>query len=204
MSKTMVILDLDETLVSTKEDMESLYKLDLCNDESCLETRERVYILEFGEPAERYWGIARPRYREFLKFLFSNFDYVTVWSAGTYEYVHAVVDYLFRGLRKPDLIYTRNDCSENEDGKIFKPISQICDRMKVNIKDAIIIDDNERTFSENRANAVHIPSFEPVCDKVCIGVGDDKLQRIMNWIIRMKAQHNSLKGIGNVDKSKIF
>src|SRR5438128_464430 len=110
----VVVLDLDSTLIHTQDTMQSLKKINLMNDPTLGHLKRRCYVLKFIDKDEDgktsrgdLWGITRPHIEEFLLFCFSYFRVVIVWSAGDENYVHEVVNHLFKNLRQPHLILTK-------------------------------------------------------------------------------------------------
>src|SRR3989304_1474697 len=107
-SDKVIVLDIDETLVHTFEDHE------IFNDSNLLELKRRIYHIEIIDIDRSHVrgsgfvyqmsGIMRPYMKEFLEFCFKYFRFVTIWSAGTYSYVHSIVNEIFRDLPYPDVV----------------------------------------------------------------------------------------------------
>lgn len=161
-----IILDIDETLVYSHDEIDKLKKLGLFSDPKFISTRERIYVLRFKDKKENIWGVKRPYIEKFLVFCFSYFKRVIIWSAGTEDYVKKLVEHLFQDLRKPDLIYTREDCiMETVDGKerpTIKPLNKLMEKepwLNLTPENTIFIDDTPHTFKSNPENAIHIPKF---------------------------------------------
>jgi len=159
-----IILDLDETLIHTFSDSEvsNINKVGLFNHPLF---RSRYYTLNLsseGKDTDYYHGIFRPYYKQFLRFCLQYFKHVIVWSAGETEYVHAVVDKLFKDLPEPFAVFTRPDCVQ-ENKRYIKPLSKIFESLKeydISGYNTFILDDNEHTFIKNPYNSIHIPAFD--------------------------------------------
>ena len=120
-----VVLDLDETLLHTTK-MDSY---DLCNNELLQSTEGvKMSIFTLSHSRNNYRVLFhRPYLDMFIDFCFRNFARVIIWSAGSLQYVQAIVHIVF--LTKgyvPSCVLSRNDlCFENGDTlKVLKQIQQ--------------------------------------------------------------------------------
>lgn len=106
--------------------------------------------------------IARPYLNLFMKYLFENFERVSIWTAAAKSWF----DQCYEKVIKPSLpegkelhfVKTR----ENYDySKNVKPLRMIYDEYPdlYNHENTIIIDDNPYTFAENVEQAIQIKSF---------------------------------------------
>lgn len=139
MSKKLLILDIDETLLhSTYEDLgrapELNYKI------------RNVYL--------------RPHLKEFMEFAFAHFD-VAIWTASKEEYAHLLLEQL--GYKdQMTFIYSRNKCIEREvDTGIVTATHWVKDLTKIedyNLEDIVFIDDTP-LYIHPIENAVLIPEF---------------------------------------------
>lgn len=152
-----VVLDIDLALVHTLGEELSEISRDLL-EKSRHDTSEIYYNISVK--GKEYLGIKRPGLDLFLEFCDNNFQ-VIVWSAGTYEYVHAVVDEIFQNHKRPHMIYTRDDCEMDEEGFLIKPLSKIySDKRNIaNEYNTLVIDDTPKTYSLNQFNALRISRF---------------------------------------------
>lgn len=187
-----IVLDIDETLVHTTDDIAAYKKLKIMDNPEHVHLRDRVYNMEIAmDDGEIYkcWGVVRPHVYEFLEFCFSYFKIVAIWSAGQKEYVDAIVSFLFRDLPRPHIIYSFDDCEiyNKKDKILFKPLSKLTSkspmRNKMDLKNTMIIDDNEDTFRANIDNAIHIPKYKPKKTIQSITADDDALLRIQMWFL---------------------
>lgn len=190
-SNHAIVLDLDSTLLCTMDDndMKILESLDIMKPAN-INLRSRLYHLKVSDNEKKgdgvgyeFWGITRPHLKEFLEFCFSYFEIVAVWSAGSYSYVHKIVEHIFKGINKPHIIFTFNNC-DYIDGNIYKPLVRIFERVKnMNIKNTFALDDTESTFSRNDKNGILIPKFEPKPVIEELKKDEDSLIKLKNWFL---------------------
>jgi len=190
-----IVLDLDETLVNTREDFDSLKKVNLIDPN----IGKSFYSLILPPNYYHVWGIIRPGCKEFLRFCFDYFDKVIVWSAGEEKYVQAVVNRLFDGLSEPDAVLSRSFC-EMDNGNTTKPLIKLRQLFPdVDLTNTLIIDDREHNFINcNPDNGILIPPFSSseTEDK------DDALCQIMEWLLRPEVK--AARDVKTLDKSHIF
>jgi len=215
MTKTCIILDLDLTLISTQDSIDSLYDLKIMSDPNLLELRRRTYHLtidyvEKNEPPSIYhfWGVTRPYLEDFLKFCFSYFNIVAVWSAGTRPYVEAIVDHIFKDLYpiKPHIVFTRDDCVKNAKGKYEKPLIKMIEshpilQQHMTLENSLALDDTPVTFKQNPDNGVQIPAYEPELTIEALSEDDDTLLRLKNWLLRHDVIHSP---VHILNKEEVF
>lgn len=169
MTNKCIVLDLDQTLIATQDDMNSCYDLNIVSDPELVDLRTRSYyfvIEDLEKPGigtnYEFWGVARPHVHEFLLFCFSYFKIVAVWSAGSRLYVEGLIDYLFRDLPYPDVVFTADDTIFHPGKVVEKPLSKMIEIMEeMNEMNTYAIDDNVTTFSKNKNNGILIPAYEP-------------------------------------------
>jgi len=172
-----VILDLDATLISTQESFDSFKQLGIIKNPNLIDIKRRCYCLKLTDIDTvagdniRYdfWGIKRPYIEEFLLFCFNYFKLVIVWSAGEKNYVEAIVENIFKGLRKPHLVWTKNDIVFDKDDNGLKPITKMINsdfhlKHLLTPERIFVVDDNDTTFVKNKKNAIYIPAFDPELD----------------------------------------
>lgn len=164
-----IILDLDETLV-------------------------RVIIDQDEESIEKI--IFRPYLYKFIRFLFKNFESVSIWSAGSKEYVKIVMSSLKRYLpngKSFRFVYSLNECEfkhliskqqcfcRHTEYKtiLIKPLKKIFEKYEdMNQLNTVIIDDTDDTFSENYENAIWIQKFYGEKNDDCLLKVAEKLHEI--------------------------
>ena len=151
MSKNCLILDLDETLISSVSNAElKQLKTELEGDELKdlkLVTKGEKYV--WGASDSDYITYERPGLQEFLDFAFDNFD-VYIWTAGGKEYAVTLVEKIIMRVNpeKRDVknIHFDYHCraSEEEYGAL-KDLRMFWEKYKIgtcNSKNTVIVDDN--------------------------------------------------------------
>jgi len=218
MTHHAIVLDLDETLVHTVDDMAVLTDLKLMTDPQYLNLRDRIYIISLDDVVSekgsgyetKLWGVLRPYVRDFLIFCFSYFRVVAVWSAGKPKYVQSIVELLFRGIGRPHVIYDWTDCKRTSE-PLRKPLLKMIHQEPrlseyMSLQNTFAIDDRDTTFVENAGNGIMIPVYSPVSHSnptiSWIKSNDIALQQLMLWLLRpeVKASHD----VRTLDKSQIF
>jgi len=196
-----IILDLDETCVHTAEEGKKITKTILNNPN----LDGDIYTLELDDGKLKMWGTKRPHLDEFLLFCFTYFKYVCVWSAGQKDYVHALVDVLFERFRDPYLVFTFDNCIQNEEGDWIKPLSIFFDHPKCKDKiipdNTFVIDDRNYTFERNIENGILIPAYSPKTIKE-IKKEDNHLHRLKGWLMCRSCR--LCDNVKDTHKNKIF
>ncbi len=198
MTDNAVILDLDETCLHTFKDITKLKELGILTNPEYIDLRKRIYVLNivdlYGKGdggIVQMWGIIRPGLRKFLRFCFSYFKYVIVWSAGITEYVNSAVDYIFKGLPNPHVVLSRPEClneGTKENMILSKPITRLIELVptlndKINLENTYIIDDRIDYVKYNFENGIIIPPYHPSPAINDMRVEDYALAKIMIWLI---------------------
>jgi len=196
-----IILDVDETLIHSMDMAE--YKMEhfLDNPKLC----QSIFITHMNLKDARYdlWAYKRPHLQEFLTFCFSYFKIVAVWSAGEYDYVHSVVNHIFKRIRRPHLIFTRPDCKQEKE--LTKPIIEMINQVPglseyMNLANTVIIDDRDTNFLPNPYNGILIPAFSP--KGLLLELDDDHLLHLIKWFKQRVVR--DCKDIRALAKDKIF
>jgi hypothetical protein len=205
-------MDLPKKLLDEKDNKKKLKNIHIIN---------RIYHFGIddggakkgtGEVSETI-GILRPGVEDFLSFCFEYFTKVVVWSAGTDQYVKAMVDRLFRDLHEPHMVYTRENCVK--DNQVFvKPLDILYKDDKsgcLRPENTFVLDDKAWTFIKNDKNAIHIPVYEPhmhddddnpTYTLELLADEDDNLRKLQRWL--EKPEVSNSKDVRKLDKSKIF
>lgn len=206
-SNKTIVLDLDETLVHSCEEMADIRYLNFKDGQ----VSERFYQMQLQNQYQTpMWGVTRPHTKEFLNFCFDYFDSVIVWSAGLPAYVDSIVKYLFQDIGDPDLVYARDRCVQTPNAKnLCKPLEiLIQDRPDLfptdDLSSIFIVDDRTYTFEScNPHNAIHIPSFSPDPKRdVKMGADDTALVQIMDWLMTSKVRNS--RDVRTLNKDTIF
>lgn len=157
-----LVLDLDETLVHTFEDMNSAGEFSelIEHDEAKM---ANFYSIDFPG-GDTMFGYIRPFADYFLDVAFNEFESVGVWSAGTKFYVEMIVKIVFKD-RPLKFVMSRSDCDElrvkTEDIPCrFKPLANIYkDHPGHTPSNTLIVDDRRDVCALNCINNVVIPEF---------------------------------------------
>ncbi len=213
-----IVLDLDETLVHSHSqgNIDLLKELNLFSDPSIMDLRERVYKITMDDVVHKrgtgdkteMWGIMRPHVREFLINCFSYFKIVIVWSAGRKNYVHAIVDHLFSGLKRPVVIFTFNDIEKLQNGTLIKPLDKLIEKVPglnkyMGLENTFIIDDRTSVFKEpNPSNGIEIPVYKPSFNVRSMRNDDIALKQLMKWFMSHEVMNS--RDVRNLNKTRIF
>jgi hypothetical protein len=199
-----LVLDLDSTIVHTREINNILNDISLNHPD----IHNKIGIFKIKSVKDNndinLWTIYRSHLAEFLEFSAQYFDNILIWSAGQYNYVHKIVELLFKNIsKKPTIIYTQENCIINGN-TIHKPLDNLFKdiRLKnVNITNTLVVDDRPDTFSRNPYNGILIPPFEPETIED-IKNDDPVLLQIMGWLVKNNVQQ--CDDVRNINKEDIF
>lgn len=198
---TTLIIDLDETLLHSYENPQFLEDLKIY-EEPIVFKKFHQSVKTFSMHLEKnemnivIWGVFRPYLKEFLDFVYKNFDHVVFWSAGTSQYVQEIIDQMVEDFDIPHgkVIWSREKCHKHA-GTFHKPIAQLQEDLRtryystiiINPLKTLILDDKTYTFIDNPANGVLIPLFHPGENptvETLINSRDQALLKFMNWYNR--------------------
>lgn len=218
----VLVLDLDETLIHSFENVEDIKKLGLRNDP---ELRGRIHIIELEDvvskkgqgKTEKMYFVTRPGLDEFIVFCFRYFKKVVVWSAGRRIYVRAIVNKIFSHINEPNIVFTYDECL-NPDGECNdKPLEKLY-KLNPEImseKNTLLLDDRIHNFEPNPDNGVLIPPYLPVVKKdikksgaarpdkkAMLSNEDNCLKLFSEWL--MKTEVIESKDVRLFDKTNIF
>lgn len=216
-----LILDLDETLVSSYENPNFI-------DEYKIYSFPEIYhqfhypspitysvSLINHEGTNHIWGLHRPYLHEFLTYIEPYFDNIIVWSAGVEDYVLYITHDIFYnfGHQMPKIIWSRNNCAKTDDDLFHKPIKFVTKAVEVNQyiqidpQLTLVIDDRGHTFRENPHNGILIPPYRPGKRKNptlddLLDRSDIALLQLMKWLESPEVKYATDYRV--LDKSKIF
>lgn len=150
--KKLLILDLDETLISSTNDKPISFDFS--------------FILE----DITYYVNIRPKLNIFIDFCFEYFS-VAIWSAGEEDYVNKIIKYIFRDRQKQLLfIWSERKCTKivktynfyNQSIIRIKKLQKIWKKYKgiFDKTNTLIIDDTPSTYMKNYGNAIGIKQFD--------------------------------------------
>lgn len=196
----ILMLDLDSTLIHSSSDFYEYNKL-IKNDKA----KPYLYRFDLVDTSERLgsgditkiWGVFRPHLRSFLEFALLYFKDIVIWSAGQFNYVYSIVDFIFDGFDYfPKIIKTYDDC-EFHNRNVFKKIS----KLDLDMSKVIAIDDRKDTFHYNPNNGIQIPPYEP--SPTLDDIEDDyMLVKLMCWFCLPEVKNSD--DIRRVNKKDIF
>ena len=228
-SKHSIVLDLDETLIHSFEDIRDIEKLGLFKDPSGKrsdpELKSRIRIIRLLDVVnkkgagkhESMYFVMRPHLEEFLVFCFRYFKTVSVWSAGRRRYVRSIIQAIFSHIREPHAVFTYDECLDHKGECNDKPLSKLYAKFpdRMSAKSTFLLDDRQHNFDPNPENGVLIPPYLPVVKsdigkkdrprpskKAMLSNKDNCLELFMKWL--MKPEVINAPDIRELDKSDIF
>jgi hypothetical protein len=223
-----IILDIDETLVFCWDKPKFLDELKILTDKNI---RNRFYDSEGqydftidvnmqSRPSllnlwnslstpniNTYWGLYRPHLKDFARFISNYFDNVIIWSAGIHNYVHNITDLIFKDLKKPKLILSREDCVPYVNNILYKPISHIQTNfnniINLDLRYTLVVDDRIYNFMDNPANGILIPPYspEPTLESLT-NRSDSRLLELKLWLQSPEVVNST--DYRNLNKNNIF
>lgn len=165
--QNLLILDMDETLVHTTEDV----PLPRGADFTVLDSLH----VHLRPGLARFFSRVSPTYK------------IGFWSAGGHDYVHAVLARIVPASLTPEFIWTSNRCTRRRDDNkgdsyVIKDLNKLR-RKGYDLSRTLIADDDVRTASRNFGNLVSVQPFEGDPD-------DDELESLGDYLL-------SIQNIGN-------
>lgn len=209
-----IVLDLDLTLLSTQDDMESLKDLKILTDPKLTALKQRIYNISVEDLEKpgigtmyEFWGVTRPHIHEFLIFCFSYFKIVAVWSAGKRQYVEEIVKHIFKDLPHPHVVFTHDDIVYNERKEVEKPIQKMIESESIlkkymSLENTFALDDNYTTYVPNPGCGVLIPAYMPALSINAFQRDDYALLQFKNWLLQDEVMDS--EDVAELDKSRIF
>lgn len=150
--KKAIVLDLDENLVhsivSNKENQQLKNKSDF----------------HFQLYKDQYYVFKRPGLNNFLKTVFSQFDYIGFWTTGVAPYATKILKNILNKEQalssKLLFIYTRGNCTRLNN-TYYKPLQKIWDKSKkFRPKNTIMMDNTLHVMKFNLQNALLTPHYD--------------------------------------------
>lgn len=215
-----IVLDLDETLVHSHAEgnIDLLNELKIFAEPKYYNLREKIYKISMEDVVHKkgegskieMWGVIRPHLREFLIACFNYFKIVVVWSAGRKNYVHKIVDEIFKDIKRPHFILTYDDLEKLHDNTFIKPLNKLIKSVPgldryMSLENTFIIDDRLSVFQEpNPHNGIQISAYKPTfnINESSFKYEDTALIQLKNWFL--KPEVINCKDIRKLDKTKIF
>lgn len=165
-SDKLLILDLDETLISAVELVDG--KLPPGRD------REDLRL-------EGHSLIMRPGLARFMDFAFSTFGGVAFWTVATADYAADIVSTIV-GDRTPVFVRSRLDCTRRYDRDMqefyfIKDLGKLAKRHDLN--GVIMVDDTPRALMRNFGNLVRVKKYagEEIDDELAL------LETYLAWLV---------------------
>jgi TFIIF-interacting CTD phosphatase-like protein len=142
-----IVLDLDETLVSVTLN------------------KPKKYDFKFKLEKEVYYGSTRPHLKKFLKFVFDNYETVSVWTAATKSYAVKILNHIMTKNQRESLAFflTRKNL-KTDNGEITKPLRKIWESSKntygLRPSNTVMLDDKDVVTRFNPGNSFIIPAWK--------------------------------------------
>lgn len=154
---TNVILDLDETLISSVEK----YELKT-NSEIKKEFTAKSGNFTIHSMSSDYFITERPGVQVFLDFLFDNFN-VSVWTAASKEYANFVIKKVI--LKNPErrldyVMYSKHCSSSEKKTGCIKNLDKFFHLQYYNKHNTVIIDDNVNVFENQNNQVIKLKAFD--------------------------------------------
>lgn len=150
--KSVLVLDLDETLVHT--------------------VPKGTLVSRTGKPNYYLWdgsmGFIRPGLKEFLSYVQRSFTHVGIWTAADARYASYIVEHVLKPLGfRPKFILAGHHCEiVRYNGVLIriKPLRTLWSRAEYNWlgatpENTVVVDDRPETASANSGNLFQIPQF---------------------------------------------
>ena len=175
-AKKNIILDIDHTLIHT------VNPLELAQMESKDLLPESLFNCPYYKLNDLALVFQRPHLSEFLDFLFANYN-VAIWSAGSSDYVNAIVDTFIRTEKRiPSFVMTRDDLIES--GQSFKDLDYVYEKYPLfQPYNTLIIDDLPDNVFSQVDNSILIPPFN-VFNEECMN--DNALLELISYLREFK------------------
>jgi TFIIF-interacting CTD phosphatase-like protein len=157
-SKTNLILDLDQTLISAEATEEFNFN----------KYRTKSKLFSSYDMDGYFMVFSRPYLQKFLDYIFKNFN-VSIWTAATKDYALFIINKIIlqnRPNRKLDYIFFLYHCKWSESINNIhnsKKLSILWDIYKLpnyNINNTIILDDNDKIYESQKNNCIIAHPFE--------------------------------------------
>jgi len=214
-----IVLDLDETLVHSSEKVGQIENLGIMTNPDLLDLRRRTYQLTMDDVVYKngegiktvLYGITRPHVKEFLISCFSYFKVVIIWSAGKRKYVDAIVDFLFMDMKRPHVVWSRDQCDKTSGELLVKPLTKLIENEPglskyMSLENTFIIDDRRSVFEgyvgDNKDNGIQIPAYKPDFNIHSLRSDDIALKQLMTWFLRPEVMNST--DVRELDKSVVF
>lgn len=176
--KALVIFDLDETLIHSRQE-----RLD----------REPDYVLD------RLSVYFRPNAIELIAAVADKFE-IAVWSAGSPLYVNSIVERIFPPEVKPLFVWNRDHCTAKFEFSylqtlFLKDLNRMVD-FGFDVTNTLIIEDDPVKVRDFMDNALFVSQY--------FGEDSDEgLSALINFILDLKEHHDDVREIGKSWNSRV-
>lgn len=174
--KGLIVLDIDETLISSsvvKED-----ELETINQNNF----DFNFTLDWKDTTYYVFIKKRPFLEEFLTYILENFR-VAVFTAADREYATKILEHLGI-IDKLEFFKSRESLSIGFDWfKLFVYLKKLKSIPDIDLKRTVIIDDTKEVANRNSKNLIHVDSFQwdkKGCDN------DATLLKVMSTLQQIK------------------
>lgn len=196
-----IVLDLDECCIHTYDQADWNFYATVQKPEH-YQKRNDLFILRLGKA--KMLAVKRPHLDEFLTYCFANFKTVSVWSAGTAPYVHAVVAEIFRDFPSPHLVLTREHTLKEFHEKLndfySKPLYVFFEHMPgANKTNTVLIDNKYDNSKYDPNNILHVPDFVPKQTIESFYSEDDCFPLLMRWLEMAKQSKQDVRDLYKAD-----
>ena len=172
MKKTLLILDIDETLIYATK--------------SCIENKKEDFRVA------DYYVYERPFLEDFLSDNAKYFN-IAIWSSASDDYVTEITNNIFPNSIDLEFVWGRSRCAHNFNSRLgettyIKNLKKV-KRLGFDISKIIIIDDTPEKSSKNYGNAIYPKPFAG-------NSKDDELKFLSQYLYQLKDVDN----VRNIEK----
>ena len=157
MTKKIIFLDLDQTLISAE----------ICKTFSFDKDKDKAVRYKMHNMDNYYLIFERPNLQDFLDYIFKHF-YVCVWTAASKDYAFYIIKNVIlanKKERKLNYVFFEEHCdiSEKLTNKT-KNLEILYNNFNIkkfkNMKDIFILDDNDEVYESQPKNCIKAKPFE--------------------------------------------
>lgn len=171
MSKKLLILDLDQTLIHSESFLGNDY------------LEDGMYDFKFpNNETHFYYTRKRPYLKEFIDYAFMNFN-VGVWTAAGRQYATTILENIGVDINKLEIFYCDENCTiemdyDTRDYHGIKNLSKL-KKKGYDLEQVLIVDDVPYTAKNNYGNLIRIKPF-------MYNTSDRELEKLMKYLDTIK------------------
>lgn len=146
-----IVLDIDETLIHTKNTSKSL--------DADLRKNSDIYFKINGL---YYYVKVRPYATSFLNAVFEKFDHVCIWTAAEKLYAKKIISHLMTPEQYGALLefWSRKNCVIDKNRNYTKPLSKLFEKHSfLNANNTVLVDNNKTITNLNKSMSINVPDF---------------------------------------------